>query len=118
MRLEELVPPLELCKLIPDGEFPSSAFVRCISGDGMVVLCERKNAIQLEGWKTIPAPTLEEILQKINSFPYIPSVRISPQEWFVYADNICSEGGNPIYGVDRKKVSVAAFKAWFQMKGI
>lgn len=65
MNLKDLVPPLELCKLIPDKEFADSALVRCVDNVGMVILCERQNAVQSEGWKTIPAPTLQEILKKI-----------------------------------------------------
>ena len=61
--LKDLVPPLELCKLIPAGELGNSALVRCIDDVGTVVLCERENAIHTEGWKKIPAPTFLKILK-------------------------------------------------------
>ena len=58
-KLETLVPPLELCRQIPEGKFADSALVWL--GDGVVerslVLCD-----------TYPAPTLAEILAALSRY--------------------------------------------------
>lgn len=69
--LQDLVPPLELCKQIPEGEFEDSALVWnttvCDEDDGEIVgIHERDNC---DGWmreNQIPAPTLEEILKQFD----------------------------------------------------
>lgn len=54
--LEKLVPPLEFCKLIPDGEFADSALVY-IDAAGWRV-CFRSELIEKCHNDKIPAPTL------------------------------------------------------------
>ena len=61
--LESIVPPVELCKLIPDGEFRDSALVWCrVRGEDAV--CPRTQWVGVGGTRPIPAPTLEEILDE------------------------------------------------------
>jgi hypothetical protein len=71
MNLKNLVPPLELCKLIPAGEFADSYFVY-MEPDGRTSLTmphsrEYANATVIEwrktSWILYPAPTLQEILE-------------------------------------------------------
>ena len=59
-KLEDLVPPLELCKLIPKGEFEDSAFVRI--GNTQIIALRRSAKCIFTNQPHIPAPTLEEIL--------------------------------------------------------
>lgn len=85
MKLEELVPDLELCKRIPDGEFEDSAFCwrwvwqtgficresGCQQHSGWVWQIEKCNAGRFQrcrarGEQIFPAPTLEEILKKLK----------------------------------------------------
>ena len=83
-KLESIVPPMELCKLIPAGEFKDSALV-WVYDDVVGFLCRtsgceqihkkewrlehnhpRKIAIRRKsGHEIYPAPTLAEILAKI-----------------------------------------------------
>lgn len=60
--LKSIVPPLELCKLIPEGEFEDSALVWVFKGNEEECAPRTMfNAIP-NSWKVYPAPTLEEIL--------------------------------------------------------
>ena len=70
--LENLVPPLELCKKIPAGEFEDSALVweerTGISRNYLVKLREPEDIsykVELTGVNYFPAPTLEEILDDL-----------------------------------------------------
>jgi len=59
MNIESLVPPLELCKLIPAGYFADSALVWSVWNNWGVITEEvqKRNT-----FATCPAPTLHEIL--------------------------------------------------------
>lgn len=105
-KLESLVPPVELCKLIPAGEFVDSALVRCIDNVGTVVLCERANAIHTEGWQKIPAPTLEEIMAAM------PHCRVYKKTAGFYVAVKENERVPSLSG------ATAALKLWLQQKGI
>ena len=63
MNLQDLVPPLELCRAIPKGEFKNTYFSYlwcsfCIGYE--IVKTENVNSIN-----SYPAPTLQEILEKL-----------------------------------------------------
>lgn len=58
MKIEDLVPPLEICKQIPEGKFADSA---------LVWLGERVYIRSGEDAVTFPAPTLEEILMALGA---------------------------------------------------
>lgn len=66
MKLEELVPPIELCKKIPAGEFADSALLyvvrHCRSGKVFSDIVCRKDLDWYDTEK-YPAPTLLEIIQ-------------------------------------------------------
>lgn len=63
--LERIVPPLELCKQIPAGEFEDSALVWVVKGNEKECAPRTMfNAIP-NSWKVFPAPTLEEIITKL-----------------------------------------------------
>lgn len=140
MILEELVPPLELCKLIPVGEFEDSAFIwdKTISigfWDG-----EDKDGNHIGGFGKIPhmkyrlrqnyserarkhiknqdieldvfpAPTLEEIMA------VMPAETICGKDhhddWFVSNWQIAC-----IDDTECKGATTAALKLWLKMKGI
>ena len=44
MRIEDLVPPMKLCKLIPKGKFADSALVWCEDEDGLELVMLREIA--------------------------------------------------------------------------
>ena len=60
-RLQKLVPPIELCKLIPAGEFADSALIWVDEKNGVIPaeLVIRKKY-------DIPAPTLQEIMAELQ----------------------------------------------------
>ena len=64
MRIEDLVPPLELCEKIPQGDFEDSALVWSMDEDGIEFVIERDVAAQIIDVIS-PAPTLEEIMHKL-----------------------------------------------------
>ena len=74
--LEDLIPPLELCKMIPDGHFADSALVWARPGNiGVLVgkddlweIFERASLEKTE--EMLPAPTTDEILAVMAIFPH------------------------------------------------
>ena len=105
-KLEDLVPSLELCKQIPEGEFVDRCFVWSWSCDrredtpfiddrDCVEFCRRGlvNAPPM-----YPAPTLAEILAKIGDDPRVSIARASRTlgGWRVTAQN---ERGNCSYSL-------------------
>ena len=101
--LENIVPPLELCKKIPEGEFEDSALV-WVDGDlqnpNDIFVEPRRYAV--EG-TFIQAPTLEEILDEMVSF----------------RASFCVHGmaiGNNFYGYPTS--AEEALLMWLKLKGI
>lgn len=74
MKLKKLAPPLELCKLIPEGGFEDSALVYLVNiryGEEKAVVCQRDHIyLNLEGsiMEIYPAPTFEEITEELGQF--------------------------------------------------
>ena len=117
--LENLVPPLELCRQIPAGEFEDSELV-WVYDDVVGFLCRtsgfepihkkewqlehnhpRKIAIRRKsGHEIYPAPTLEEVLEAIGKVENWDTATIT----------------RPI-GVNARIVDTA-LKRWFKVKGI
>ena len=120
--LESIVPPVELCKQIPEGEFVDSALV-WVYDDVVEFLCRtsgceqihkkewqiehnhpRKIAIRREsGHEIYPAPTQEEILD----------------DFFFNGAVFCKGGiriGNDFYEYPTE--SEEALRLWFEIKGI
>lgn len=111
MKLEELVPPLELCKLIPEGDFEGSAFlweavVDMNTGEtvnthtvprpsriGCNPFVYREIAKEFHLY---PAPTLEEILYNMP-----PICRFRLLEWR-----------------NEKNIAEKILKVWLKLKGI
>lgn len=102
--LESIVPPLELCKQIPEGEFEDSALVfrpYCIKGDEKV--CPRTQYEVVVGDRPVPAPTLEEILGYLSDI----GVKFC-QCWIRIGSQLLDY---PVY-------AEAALRLWFKVKGI
>ena len=113
--LKNIVPPVELCKQIPDGEFEDSVFA------WRYPAYDERNRRLLNRWKVIevnwyavkeykkkyderekffPAPTLEEVLEAIGKVESWDTATIT----------------RPI-GVNARIVDTA-LKRWFEVKGI
>ena len=97
--LKNIVPPVDICKRIPAGEFVDSALVWVEDEDGIELVMPREVA-QYEHDEMIPAPTLEEILEAIDKVENWDTATII----------------RPI-GVNMRIVDTA-LKRWFKVKGI
>lgn len=117
--LESIVPPLELCKQIPVGEFEDSALV-WVYDDVVGFLCRtsgceqihkkewqlehnhpRKIAIRRKsGHEIYPAPTLAEILESIGEV----------ETWDTMTMTRITNG--------KQNLTTNALKRWFKVKGV
>ena len=135
-KLENLVPPLELCKQIPAGEFEDSALV-WVYDDVVGFLCRtsgceqihkkewqlvhnhpRKIAIRRKrGHEIYPAPTLEETMTSLLNYA----------GWLIKIDSrfgldtfveLYSRTSNKHYTEYAQSASESALRLWFKVKGI
>lgn len=102
--IESIVPPLELCRKIPSGEFEDSALVWEKSEKYFqateIIDYEYKVVARDESKGGFPAPTLEEVLDAIGKIENWDTATIT----------------RPI-GVNARIVDTA-LKRWFKVKGI
>ena len=107
--LESIVPPLELCKLIPAGEFENSALVWDIHGkfDKWHVEKRVKRSVRFGDYgrmspphADISAPTLAEILESIGEV----------ETWDTMTIARITNG--------KQNLTTNALKRWFKVKGI
>ena len=126
-KLENLVPPLELCKQIPEGIFSDSAFWRVWSAvEQRYILCQRGtgafiNAAAIPcpcGMRYIyPAPTLQEILEE---FDHVACASRFKRQWLVSyeddpVDEDASKWGNMI-DIRDTDAPTAALKLFLEME--
>lgn len=124
-KLESLVPPLELCKLIPAGEFEDAALA-WIHADVVGFVCRTSGCEQVAGkeWQLIrsnasrvirarkrgeeiyPAPTLEEIMAAM------PYCRVYKKTANFYVAVKEQERVPSLSG------ATAALKLWLKLKGV
>lgn len=115
--LKNIVPPLELCKQIPEGEFGDSALVWVVKGDHEE--CAQStmfNAIP-NSWKVFPAPTPEEIIIDIGKTHKHPVLTYSHDHWEI----TCYTGytNAKLFWIKfEPTASDAALRLWFKVKGI
>lgn len=106
MKIEELVPDIKLCELIPEGEFSDSCFVRI----GTDTIIPRSDVRIVNGKMSgiYPAPTLEEIMAKL------------PPLQEVFRDEF--DHGKTLWTTDwgnySKNATETALRSWFYQKGI
>ena len=115
MNHKTLVPPLELCKLIPDGEFEDSAMVRC---DRKPYILRREWIRKDAGRKdnVFPAPTVQEILEdllKNTGSVFVKWSETAYHGWFV---DVCNDRKS--WRKDDRNLVIAAMQTWLNMKGI
>lgn len=114
-KIENIVPPVELCKQIPAGEFEDTALVWVVKGNEEECAPRTMfNAIP-NSWKVFSAPTLEEILDALyKQDRYENKLKICP----------VFPGGEWSIGYSYQKVekdfdlTAAALRLWFKVKGI
>lgn len=116
-KLETIVPPLELCKRMPDGAFADSALIWMFDGFDWWVNAREFDATYDEAF---PAPTLPEIMEalpkidnKENSLAVVPDFpddgekRIFGEAWEVgYTTKNCAKDRNS---------ATAALKLWLEL---
>lgn len=123
MNIEELVPSLELCKKIPEGEFADSVLCwvdkgcACVLPDG-VIPPERHPFVELRRYTVqgdeIPAPTATEILEVLWDDYQKPTVYFR-NTWYA---TVANDYGDKITAVDNENAANAALKLWLKLKGI
>lgn len=110
-KLEELVPPLELCKLIPAGEFEDSALVwieveipqenkkewRVVNATKTILACHNPKHF---------APTLQEIMTVFPDWSELSVDFVNPQITLKLKKGII------------KAAPAEVLKLWLKMKGI
>lgn len=130
MKIENLVPPLELCKLIPAGEFQDSAFCwhytdvvgfvcrtsgcEQISDKQWQIVNNHRRKIEIRrnhGEEIYPAPTLQEIMAEIQ----FAQVSIFANGSFVIHPRF---GGKRYMRYRDDNAATAALKLWLKMNGI
>lgn len=115
--LESLVPPLDLCKQIPQGAFENSVLVWMGDLDGDPVLFPRECGICNQYGAEIaiaPAPTLAEIMEEIDqSFDANLIATFNLGQWVVEYRHYPKKG----IGSDNFNPATAALRLWFDVKG-
>jgi hypothetical protein len=139
MSIENLVPPLELCKLIPAGEFEDSAFCWIDKEHSAVlpteIAIEPQPFVELRRYTIhgdeIPAPTTDEILAECKDIHRV----LNPTVWWQgtwktdcainKSDKLieeCLEDADfndlDIVETQDDNAATAALKLWLKLKGI
>ena len=114
--LESIVPPLELCKQIPEGEFEDSALVWVKDPDGIEMVLPREVA-QFEHDEMVSAPTLEEIINELPDEYRDGRLDIGTYylEYITY-DEFLVDGA--FFSNEPEGFAAAALRMWFKVKGI
>jgi len=114
MKLEDLVPPLELCKQIPDGAFADSALVWEGSGTAIWQRGGKCYWHQIKcGTEMFPAPTLQEIMVAIYDLGSLcPTCWLARGWWEINTEfHKRASAGNP------DNPAAAALKLWLELHG-
>lgn len=118
MKLEEIVPPFDLCKKIPAGEFEDSALLyvvrhgwhRGVFNDVMV----RQDLLNWSDTENYPAPTATEILKVLWNDYQKPTVYFRN----IWHATVVNDYGDEITAVDNENAANAALKLWLELKGV
>lgn len=132
-KLESLVPPQELCKLIPAGSFDDAALA-WIHADVVGFVCRTSGCEQVAGkeWQLIrsnasrvirarkrgeeifPAPAASDIMADLNNDYQRPCI-VFRGYWICNVTNIF---GDEIAEMDNDSHAAAALKLWLKLKGV
>lgn len=121
MTLEDLVPPMKLCKQIPEGNFADSALVwrgtNHLWWNYYTMPRECGNCRDLDPSEiVIPAPTLPEIMQAIDlSGGYCPTCYYQSNTWQMDYETE-SDPPDTAYQEDRDNPATAALKLWLELE--
>ena len=115
-QIESLVPPPELCKQIPPGEFEDSALVHARIFTGHIVVVPREAAIENDWDILCSAPTLEEIMAAMARMEVCPGVDMLVN----IKGEICGRvdaGMRNVSFCGKSTPAEAALKRWLELKG-
>ena len=118
--LKNLVPPLELCKLIPQGEFEDSSAIWVFfpKSDKKFHLYLREDYDWSKS-ENYPAPTFYEILDELHKCQDDVFIKWSNTAYHGWLVNAYTHGRNEDYQAhDESKVIAALLKVWLKMKGV
>ena len=121
MKLEDLVPPLEMCKRIPAGEFEGSALVWVTCGDVRPIYraVDKRHYpyIPEEGALVWPAPTLAEILNELakSGVAMLNCSRSDMFEWWECSCCTLTIPQTMIAKQDNPNPATAALKLWLEV---
>lgn len=110
-KLDEIVPDLELCKLIPEGEFADSALVwtphgvRSVEELGRLEFCKGLPIRKM----TIPAPTQVEIMSDMSKTRFGLKLTGYRGRWRISMGPYSHLGDN---------TASAALRLWMRLRGI
>ena len=122
--LEDLVPPLELCRQIPEGKFADSVMVYAVTKHSLNYCFGGRRCFINDYRELIPAPTLQEIIAELtpgeDSCGEITQFGKDKHGWFTMAS---FEGNDDGYGsgfetyeeIDRDNPATAALKLWLEV---
>ena len=116
-KLEDLVPPLDLCKKIPEGKFDDSALIWMFDGFDWWVNAREFDATYDDAFPAPTQPEIMEALPKIDDrenciavvpdFPDDGEKRILGEAWVVgYTTKNCAKDRNS---------ATAALRLWLEM---
>lgn len=119
MTLENLVPPIDLCKQIPAGHFEDSALVWVL--DKELDFVYARELVEVED--PMPAPTLAEVLREMALYPNLfrmMTVEVDkPEETTVVAEfqNFPYNGkpGGVLHEEKDENGATAALKLWLDL---
>ena len=109
--LQNLVPPLELCRKIPPGQFKDSAMVwlRETGNSGRYYIAERND--YLDRVKRIPAPTLQEILDRLSEF----GEPVTVTQWKTGQIAVSCQINDDVFEEVSQDGASAALKLWLEI---
>ena len=119
--LKDLVPPLEMCKQIPHGEFWNSAMCWRTFNKG------RRDEYTivfptgtLDPWDDdVPAPTAIEILEDLATFSDFPTLYVNKAGfWVADCDVSATDEPDIIDKFSESNPALPALLVWFAAKGI
>ena len=120
-KLEDIVPPLELCKRIPAGKFEKSVLVwtahgvRSVEELSRLEFCKNLPIRKM----TFPAPTLEEILDELGNKTVClyDGIRYEVSVCMRERDIKTKEHQWRQYGEADRNPAAAALRLWLKVKG-
>ena len=119
MTFEDLVPPLELCKLIPAGEFEETALAWFSNYHFGGFHIEKRDlaAALTDNGEICPAPTLQEIMEELHKHQEDVFLKWSENAYHEWLVNAYSHNKDDFQAHD-KNSATAALKVWLKLKGI